>query len=44
MTTSNTDVRTKAARRKLNLLEFDNELSNVSKPFNIIGYSIQKFF
>ncbi len=44
MTTTNTNVSTKAARRKLNLLELANELSNVSKACKIMGYSRQQFY
>jgi len=44
MTTTNTNVITKSARRKLNLLELANELSNVSKACKIMGYSRQQFY
>ncbi len=37
--TTNTNVQTKAARRKLNLLELAGELENISKAFKIMGYS-----
>ncbi|TGM61752.1 helix-turn-helix domain-containing protein, partial [Leptospira vanthielii] len=44
MTTTNTNISTKAARRKLNLLELANELSNVSRACKIMGYSRQQFY
>ena len=42
--TTNTNVQTKAARRKLNLLELAGELENVSKACKIMGYSRQQFY
>ena len=42
--TTNANVQTKAARRKLNLLELAGELENVSKACKIMGYSRQQFY
>ena len=42
--TTNTTVQTKAARRKLNLLELASEMENVSKACKIMGYSRQQFY
>jgi transposase InsO family protein len=42
--TTNANVVSKAARRKLNLLELAGELENVSKACRIIGYSRQQFY
>jgi len=44
MTTTNTTVAQKAARRKLNLLELASELDNVSKACKLVGYSRQQFY
>jgi transposase InsO family protein len=42
--TTNTTVQSKAARRKLNLLELAGELENVSKACKIMGYSREQFY
>lgn len=42
--TTNANVQQKAARRKLNLLELAEEMGNVSKACQIVGYSRQQFY